>query len=271
VTGASGDKVPRSHAFLDISDYARPFARWLVQRLLPTRVTPPQLTLAFAAAGLAAAALLAAQRWLPLAALLIVLKSGLDAADGALARARQRPSRVGRFLDSLADFVVNLALYGALGYAGWRSTGQPGYWLLAAAACVSALLQVSLFNHYYVRYRAQTGGDQTSHVQEAAGDVFPWDDPRQVRWLLRLYQWVYGWQDTLVAALDRWANPRPAPLAPRFMTATTVLGLGTQLLVMAVLALVGRPLAALWVFVIVFNLYALGLLLARVLTARRSR
>jgi phosphatidylglycerophosphate synthase len=269
VTTGTGEKVPRGHAFLDLSDYARPFARWLVQRLLPTRVTPPQVTLAFTVAGLAAAVLLAAQRGLWLAAGLLVLKSGLDAADGALARARQHPSRVGRFLDSLADFVVNVALYAALGYAGWRDTGQAGYWALAAAACVSALLQVSLFNHYYVRYRAQTGGDQTSHVQESASAAFPWDDPRQVSLLLRLYQWVYGWQDALVAALDHVANPRPAPLRPAFMTATSVLGLGTQLLVIAILAALGRPVAALWVFVVFFNLYAFGLILVRALAARR--
>ena len=270
MTAGAGEKVPRSHAFLDLSDYARPFARWLVVRLLPTRITPPQVTLAFTVAGLVAAALIAFERWPLLAAFLIILKSGLDAADGALARARQRPSRVGRFLDSLADFLVSLALYGAFGFAAWRATGQPGYWLLAALACLSAMLQVSLFNHYYVRYRAQTGGDQTSQVQESAGDVFPWDNPRHVSLLLRLYQWVYGWQDALIATLDRWANPRPAPLQPAFMTATTVLGLGTQLLVLAVLAALGQPIAALWVFVTVFNLYGLGLLLVRSVVARSS-
>jgi phosphatidylglycerophosphate synthase len=268
VTSGSGEKVPREHAFLDLSDYARPWARWLVARLLPTAVTPPQLTLAFTLAGLCAAALLAAGRWLPVAGLLIVLKSGLDAADGALARARGRPSRAGRFLDSLADFAVNLAIYGAIGWAAWRATSQPGYLVLAAVACVSAMLQVSLFNHYYVRYRAQTGGDTTSQVQEATEAAFSWDDPGQVRVLLRLYQWAYGWQDAFVAALDHWAAPRPAPLRPRFMTAVTVLGLGTQLLVLAACAAVGRPAVALWLFATVFNLYAAALLGARAVASQ---
>lgn len=260
MTGGSGDKVPREHAFLDVSDYARPPARWLVARLLDTPVTPPQLTLAFTLAGLSAAALLAAGRWLPLAAALVVLKSGLDAADGALARARGRPSRVGRFLDSLADFVVNVALYGAIGLAAWRATGHAGYLALAAVAWLSAMLQVSLFNHYYLRYRAQTGGDTTSQVQEAAADAFPWDDPIQLRVVLRLYQWAYGWQDALVAAVAHWASPQPAPLSPSFMTAVTVLGLGTQLLVIAVCAALGRPVLALWLFATLFNLYAAALL-----------
>ena len=108
----------------------------------------------------------------------------------ALARARQRPSRVGRFLDSLADFLTNVALYGALGYAGWRATGQWGYWPLAALACVSAMLQVSLFNHYYVRYRAQTGGDTTSQA------VFA-----QTRWQIN-----ERWDTQLGVRYERWRS-----------------------------------------------------------------
>jgi hypothetical protein len=54
------------------------------------------------------------------------------------------------------------------------------------------------------------------------------------------------------------------------MTAVTVLGLGTQLLVMALLAAIGQPLAALWAFVTVFNFYAAGLILFRAWEARRK-
>ena len=109
------DKVPAGAAFVDYSDYARPAARWLVQRLLPTRVTPLQLTAAYTLAGAAATLLLARNIFLPLAAALLIITSWLDAADGSLARARQLPSRVGRFVDSLADFGVTVMLFAALG------------------------------------------------------------------------------------------------------------------------------------------------------------
>ena len=254
------DKVTPAHHFLDLSDYARPFSRWLVARLLHTPVSPNHLTIAFTVAGLLAAALMAAGAWLPVAGALLVVKSGLDGADGALARARQRPSRVGRFLDSVCDFVVNAAVYGAIGWAAYSQTGLAGYLLLALAALVSGMLQVSLYNHYYVRYRAQTGGDRTSNVNEASPAGYSWDDPAWLARLHRLYVLIYAWQDALVARLDRLAGNAARPLTPRFMTATSLLGLGTQLLVIAICAALGQPIAALRLLVTAFNVYALLLI-----------
>ena len=53
------DKVPDDRAFLDLSDYARPLARWLVRLILPTPITPIHLTLAFTVVGFGAAILFA--------------------------------------------------------------------------------------------------------------------------------------------------------------------------------------------------------------------
>ncbi|MGH2521349.1 MAG: CDP-alcohol phosphatidyltransferase family protein [Anaerolineales bacterium] len=264
------DKVPAGHAFLDLSDYARPLARWLARQLAPTPVTPIHLTLTFTLVGLLAAWLLALDRWLPLAGLLLLIKSWLDAADGSLARVRARPSRVGRFLDSICDFGVNMLVFGGIGIGAWARTGQTGTLLLALVALVCATLQVSAFNYYYVRYRAQTGGDQTSQVDEAAPEGYPWDNPVVLRRLYRLYKLLYRWQDVLMERLDRWLVPGDAPLRPSFMTATTVLGLGTQLLVLAVCAFLGQPVWALWLFVTVFNLYWLLLLIIRRFAHARS-
>ncbi|MCC7360374.1 MAG: CDP-alcohol phosphatidyltransferase family protein [Anaerolineales bacterium] len=258
------DKVPTTDSFLDFSDYARPAARWLVRRLLNTRVSPNHITLAFTLAGLAAAALLASNRWGVLAGLLVLIKSGLDAADGALARGRGRPSRVGRFFDSDMDFVVNVALCFGIAAGAQASGADVTVYLLALASLVSALLQVSIFNHYYVRYRAEVGGDRTSQVSETAATPYAWDNPTALRWLFAAYRAIYSWQDSLVAWLDRLIAGRATrPITPAYMTAVSVLGLGTQLLVLALCAAVGRPVWALWLFVTLFNLYAMGLLLAR--------
>jgi len=258
------DKVPPAAAFLDLSDYGRPFARWLVRRLLPTRIAPNHLTLAFTLAGLAAATLFAIDRWLPLAGVLLLVKSGLDAADGALARARARPSRVGRFSDSVADFAVNVAVYSAIAWAAYRTSAQPGYIVLAALSLPSALLQVSLFNHYYVRYRAQAGGDRTSQLQEAHAAGYPWDDPALLRLVFALYRAIYSWQDRLATVFDRvLSGGSTRPLTPAFMTANSVLGLGTQLLIIAICAFINQPAWALWLFATVFNLYAVFLALSR--------
>ena len=263
VNPSTAGKVPQSQAFFDISDLAGPAGRWLALRLVDGPVTPIQLTLAFTAAGLLAALLLAIGRAAWLVAVLLVLKSALDAADGGLARARHHPSRVGRFLDSDCDFVVNVAVYAGLAAGVVGRTGQLWYVPLAFLALVSGMLQVSLFNHYYVRYRQATGGDQTSQVNEAEPAGYAWDRPVLLAPLYLAYRVIYGWQDALVARLDQLAAPDSPPISRGFMTAVSVLGLGTQLLVLAVCALLGHPEWALWLFVTLFNLYAAGLILSR--------
>lgn len=264
------DKVPAQYTFLDLSDYARPVARRLVQ-VLPQFVTPIHLTLAFTAVGAVAAALFALDRWLPLAGVCLLLKSTLDAADGSLARARGRPSRVGRFLDSVCDFIVTVLVFAGIALGEARRTGTAP-WALAAAAALSATLQCSVFSYYYVRYRAQTGGDQTSLVHETlstgeAADAG--DNPAALAFLFRAYQLIYGWQDRLMAAVDGVLAPN-ADVPPRFLTATTVMGLGTQLLVIAIWAVLGRPIVALGSFVTIFNAYWAALLIFRYARRRPS-
>src|ERR1700690_3925869 len=94
VKPSQAGKVPPAQAFFDISDLAGPLGRWLAVHLVDSAVSPIHLTLAFTVAGLAAASLFAIGHALWLAALLLVIKSTLDAADGGLARARGRSSRV---------------------------------------------------------------------------------------------------------------------------------------------------------------------------------
>ena len=268
VNPSTAGKVPQSQSFFDFSDLAGPTGRWLAVRLVDSPISPIHLTLAFTVAGLAAALLLAVGRAAWLAAGLLVVKSALDAADGGLARARRRPSRVGRFLDSDCDFVVNVAVYAGIAAGVVGRSGQIGFVLLAFLALVSAMLQVSLFNHYYVRYRLATGGDQTSQVSEIEPAGYAWDNRALLELLYLPYRVIYGWQDFLVARLDQLAAPDSPPIGRGFMTAVSVLGLGTQLLVLAVFALLGRPEWALWLFVTAFNAYAAALILSRRRQAR---
>jgi phosphatidylglycerophosphate synthase len=261
VSGAG--KVPPAYDFLDVSDYARPVARWLVSVLLPTAVSPIQVTLAFTVVGLAAALLFALDRGLWTAALLLLVKSALDGADGSLARARGTPSRVGRFLDSVCDFIVNLAVFTGIAAGEIQRGSSPAILLVALAALVSAMLQVSLYNRFYVLYRAQAGGDQTSHVTEDSAGGYPGDNPDWLRWLYSAYRVIYGWQDALVAYLDETLSPHQPPLGARFLSFASILGLGTQLLVIAVCAILGVPILSLLLFLTAFNGYALILLVLR--------
>lgn len=253
------DKVPAQYTFLDLSDYARPLARWLVH-VLPEFVTPIHLTLASTAVGAVAAILFALGRWLPMAGLCLLLKSALDAADGSLARARGRPSRVGRFLDSVCDFLVTLMVFSGIALGAAQRTGDAP-WALAFSAVLFATVQGSVYSYYYLRYRAHTGGDTTSRMHES-GEGYAWDNPVALAILFRLYRIIYGWQDSFVAAIDGRLAPN-AEVPAEFLTATTVMGLGTQLLVTATFAALGHPTLALWSFVTIFNVYWVALLIVR--------
>ena len=260
VNPQSAGKVPPAQAFFDVSDLVGPAGRWLAVHLADTPVSPLHLTLAFTLAGLLAAFLLAIGQGLWLAALLVVLKSALDAADGGLARARGRPSRVGRFLDSDCDFVVNVALYAGLAVGLVGRGGSPVYILLAFLALVSGMLQVSLYNHYYIAYRLASGGDHTSQLSEVEPAGYAWDNSALLTPLFVAYSVIYGWQDALVARLDQWAAPQQPVVRRGFMSAVGVLGLGTQMLLLAACALLGHMQWALWALVIGFNAYAALLL-----------
>ena len=90
---------------------------------------PPVVVVANAIVGLLATIALALGELLA-AAVLLQLKTLLDNLDGQLARTTGRVTLVGRYLDTLADLVVNAALFAALGYVTSHA-------LLATAAFAS--------------------------------------------------------------------------------------------------------------------------------------
>lgn len=278
-------KVPHNRRFTDLSDYGRPLAVWIAGRLRDTWVRAPHVTLVFLVVGFVGAGLYVSGDYVAALAGTACLqaKNILDAVDGSLARLQNRPSRIGRFLDSLSDAAVAAALYGALGCVVAQQRAGLYAWTLAAAALVAGLVQSTVFNFYYVRYRRRHGGDPTSQVEESfteqdreayAGQ--PWA-ARTLGTLLALYHVVYGWQDRIVAALDRWAvgplvefgRLQEAALLRDdrgFLTAVSALGPGVQILLLNVFTVVGfRVLvpaleAYLWVIAVGGSLYALALL-----------
>src|SRR3989339_1041317 len=129
----------------------RPVAGFIVSLLYKTSVTPNQVTVASTVAGLIAAAIYLNNEALTtaVAGLMVTVKDVLDSADGQLARAKGQYTRIGRFLDSTGDFVVDLALFGALGWILYRSTGDTWMLMLAAMGLFGITLRVS----YHVFYQ----------------------------------------------------------------------------------------------------------------------
>ncbi|HZY44540.1 MAG TPA: hypothetical protein VFF70_07305, partial [Anaerolineae bacterium] len=114
------------------------------------------------------------------------------------------------------------------------------------------------FNYYYVYYRTLAGGDTTSKLQETAEAEYLWDNPQILRLLLVLYRFIYGWQDALLGKIDRAITPDQAAETyrdKRILTAITVMGLGFQLLLIALLAWINRSTWTLGLFIGPMNVY----------------
>jgi CDP-alcohol phosphatidyltransferase-like enzyme len=188
---------------LVVEAFYRPLVHLVVLALLPLRVPPPAVVLANFAAGLAAAAAVVQGRYL-LAAGLLMLKTVLDGADGALARASGRVTAAGRYLDSECDLAVNAALWVAVGYV----TQRP---LLAPAAFVVSTVVLSLNYNLRRLYRPEAGA--TSRIPDGGGV------------LRSIYRIVYEPQDRLIQHLVRRRRYRPSR---RSLAVFHNLGLATQ-------------------------------------------
>ena len=92
----------------------RPLSRLLTRLLLPTPITPNQVTLSALVCGVVGAACAAGGQFAA-AGILFWVGAAVDCVDGDLARLRVQGSRLGEWLDTLADDVSTLGLLLGLG------------------------------------------------------------------------------------------------------------------------------------------------------------
>ncbi|MFL5304083.1 MAG: CDP-alcohol phosphatidyltransferase family protein [Polyangia bacterium] len=107
--------------------FNKPLSIWLTRHVLVrTPVTPNQITLFAAAVGLLGCALIAtgAYGWAVVGLACEHLQSVLDGCDGELARVRFQQSKLGAWLDTFVDDVLNVAITVAAGIGVWRATGS---------------------------------------------------------------------------------------------------------------------------------------------------
>jgi phosphatidylglycerophosphate synthase len=226
-------KLNAKDQFLDLSDYGRSFGRFLAKSLQETKFTPIHVTLLFGICGLLAAASMLSGYYV-LAAFLLILKSGIDAADGELARLKKTPSYSGRYLDSIFDFLLNFIFLAAIAHITNAGIG------LFSMAFFGMQLQGTLYNYYYVILRNRSvGGDATSKIFEnKTPRALPGERQKTVDILFKIYLLFYGIFDRIIYFLD--ADAYKVKKFPNwFMTLLSVYGLGFQLLLMAVLLATG--------------------------------
>jgi phosphatidylglycerophosphate synthase len=180
--------------------------------------------------------------WTAIAGLTVTLKDLLDSADGQLARAKKQYSRIGRFLDSIGDFVVNLAVFAAIGYTLVTSTGNPMLALLSALAFAGISLRVSYHVFYQTSFLHIRNSYATNRTSE---EILPADLEGDHRALLlqRIFLLLYGWQDAFVQTLDRRAgremlsketDVRRWYSDPTALLLSGLIGIGTELFLLMI-------------------------------------
>ena len=225
-------KLPDAHKFIDFSDYGRPIAQRIANSLKDTTITPIQVTLWFVLSGCIAIYCILYDH-LILAALFLILKSILDAADGELARLKKTPSYTGRYLDSVSDIILNFLFLTAI----WYTTEVPFSWTLLAF--IGLQLQGTLYNYYYVILRNNLNGDTTSRIFEhETPTALKGETQKNVNILFGLYTLFYGAFDKAIHVLDPNAY-KSKVFPPMFMSMISIFGLGFQLLIISMMLVVG--------------------------------
>ena len=222
-------KLNAQDKFLDLSDYGRPFGKLIANSLKNTRFTPIHVTLVFGLSGIIAIACILNGNYF-FASFFIILKSIIDAADGELARLKNKPSYTGRYLDSVFDIILNFMFFMTICYVSKTSI-----WF-TILAFVGIQLQGTLYNYYYVILRNKSvGGDSTSKIFEyKSPKALPGESQKSVDILFKIYILVYGIFDKIIHFLD--SDAYKVKTFPNwFMTLLSVYGLGFQLLIIAVM------------------------------------
>ena len=222
-------KLRSQDQFLDLSDYGRSFGKFLARNLQATHFTPIHVTLLFGFCGLCAIVCMLNGYYIT-AAFLLLLKSGIDAADGELARLKKTPSYSGRYLDSIFDILLNFIFLSTITFITQSSL------ILLFGAFFGMQLQGTLYNYYYVILRTKSiGGDSTSKIFEnKTPKALDGESQSTVNFLFKIYIILYGIFDKIIYSLDDKAH-KVQKFPNWFMTCLSIYGLGFQLFIISLM------------------------------------
>ncbi len=169
--------------------------------LTPNHVTVVALLVGFLAAGLLLATRSNAATWLwPVAGVALFMQSVLDSCDGELARLRYQFSKLGQWLDNIADDLVDGAAMAALGIAAG------GAWVTLGLAAAAGRVFSQLALYAQVRQRGGDFYDFRWWFEQAAttmDEVYDKASPlTHLRSLGRRDVYVFAW--ALLVAITPW-------------------------------------------------------------------
>ena len=216
-------KLSNEDKFIDFSDYGRPIATFLAYHLSKVKINAIQVTVIFLLAGLVCVYCIYNQQFI-WAAIFLMLKNILDAVDGEIARITKHPSIIGRYLDSVFDFIINLLIFIAVLNVADTSN------MVFVWAFLGIEFQCSIYNYYYVILRRRLNNDETSRVFEYRKPIaYNYESQKIVNVLHAVFLSLYIIFDLFVLFLDKKALQ--VRVFPKwFMSLISLLGLGFQLL-----------------------------------------
>lgn len=226
-------KLSNEDQFVDFSDYGRPVATFLAYHLSKIKITAVQVTVAFLLSGLLCVYCIYAQE-LVWAAVFLMIKNILDAVDGEIARVTNHPSVIGRYLDSVFDFVINFLIFMVIFITD--NVSIPVF----IAAFLGIEFQCSVYNYYYVILRRRLNDEETSRIIEHQKPIaYHYESQQMVNVLHAIFLGFYVVFDTTVMCLDK-----PAVFVRNFpkwfMSLLSLLGLGFQLLLICIFLCLGQ-------------------------------
>ena len=281
------NKLPEAERYFDLNILWYFANRWVIRVLYPLPVTANQITVVTLVMGLIAVGcfLVPSYSGLLWGGIFFYAKIFFDNVDGNLARVRGETSRVGRFLDSITDFVVTVLVYLALTFHLVRETGEAGLWLLGFFALLSASVQCSYFVFYLVSHTSRVGAYSRNRVDESVSakdreDLESGTLGTTELCLQRMHVFFYGWQDRLIESVDRvsrkYAGVRQDEahssqwMADKlFLTLSSPLCLCTNNMLVVLFALLDQVQWGLIAVALFMNIYLVGLQGWKVMRFRR--
>jgi len=241
-------KLSKTDKFLDFSDYGRSLAKPIAIYFSKTRFNAVHVTWLFVLSAFISLYSIYKEYYLT-AAVFLLLKSVLDAADGELARLKKMPSYTGRYLDSVWDIVLNFLFLMLIA----NVTDQN--YSMAIIAFLLFQMQGTVYNYYYVILRNQKlNADKTSRVFENKTPIaFSYESQFNVTLLFSLYKAFYGVFDYIMYQVEKSAS-KVKNMPKWFMSFVSIYGLGFQLLIIALFLSLGLK-EYIVLFFIVYSLF----------------
>jgi CDP-alcohol phosphatidyltransferase len=262
-------KLPEVEELFDLYFY-RPLAYALVKAIYRTSITPNQLTVVSMFLGVMGGVCYAFgyPAAVTAGALLYGLSIVIDCSDGQLARLKKNGTRLGRILDGLIDYIVNLAIYIGIGIGLAPESGDRRlWWLLIVAAGLSNLFHSAVLDYHRNRFTDRVQGTSQAFENDCQSFRLEWEslagqrDKRIRRVAIWLYLRYLDLQRKLTVNEDDSKAPKISSddfyrMNKAALRLWTFLGSTTQGTILIIASLMNRIDLYFWALIVVGNIWA---------------